>query len=240
MSYLFNPLKWCCVVFFMVFASGCATVMPDAASDPRDPFEGYNRTMYSFNQVLDKGLIRPVATVYSDYMPNFIQKAIGNFFSNIGDIWTAANNLLQGKPRESASDLARVLLNTTFGIAGLIDVGSHMGLDKHDEDFGQTLAVWGVKSGPYVVLPIFGSSTLRDSIAKPVDLNADPVGYIDSVRARNTAIGVRLIDDRAALLPTSRMIDSAALDPYLFVRDAYLQRRASRIRDGAPDPDNKD
>jgi phospholipid-binding lipoprotein MlaA len=191
--------------------------------------------MFSFNKTVDDKVLKPVATGYARVIPELIRTAIGNFFGNIGDVWTAVNNYLQGKPREGTSDVARVVLNSTFGIVGLIDVATPVGLAQHDEDFGQTLGVWGVKSGPYLVLPIFGASTVRDGLAKPLDMYADPVNQIDPVRAENSARALRLIDDRAALLESTHMMEDAALDPYLFVRDAYLQRRESRVRDGKSD-----
>lgn len=224
-------VRWCCVVTMSAVATGCATT-PGAATDIRDPFEGYNRTMYSFNKGVDNLILRPTATVYAEVLPLFFQTMVGNFFGNVGDVWTAANNFLQGKPREGANDVMRVLFNSTIGLGGLIDICTPAGMPKHEEDFGQTLAVWGVKSGPYVVLPIFGSSTLRDSLAKPIDIIVDPVAQINPMSTRNVARAMRLVDDRAALLGTSSILDGAALDPYEFTRDAYLQRRQSRIRDG--------
>ncbi len=142
-----NPIRWCRVVLVSLVLAGCASTNPDMGSDPRDPFEGFNRSMYSFNQGLDEKILKPAATAYADYLPSFIQTAIGNFFGNIGDVWTAVNNFLQGKPRDGTTDLLRVVFNSTFGLAGLFDVASP-GLPKHDEDFGQTLGVWGVKSDP--------------------------------------------------------------------------------------------
>ena len=224
-------VRWCCVVMVTAATAGCATA-PGAATDNPDPFERYNRSMYNFNQNVDKAILKPAATAYADILPPFFQTMVGNFFGNIGDVWTAANNFLQGKPREATSDALRVIFNSTFGLAGLLDICTPAGLPKHEEDFGQTLAVWGVKSGPYVVLPVFGSSTLRDSLAKPVDLAADPVAQLNHVPTRNVARVVRLVDDRAALLGTSGILDGAALDPYEFTRDAYLQRRQSRVKDG--------
>lgn len=226
-----NLKRFSSLVLLLAILSGCASIPPNAGSDPRDPFERYNRNMFTFNHELDKKIIKPVATVYSDYLPTFFQTIIGNFFGNIGDVWTAANNFLQGKPRDGTSDVMRVVINSTIGLAGLLDIGTPAGLPKHDEDFGQTLGVWGVKSGPYVVLPFFGSSTLRDSVAKPVDLYADPLGYAENIRFRNSARAVRIVDDRAAALGASSLIEGAALDPYEFMRDAYLQRRASRVGD---------
>lgn len=226
-----NPVRWCSVVMALAMATGCATV-PGGAQNEQDPFERYNRSMYSFNQGLDNNVLKPAASVYANVLPVFFQNMVGNFFGNIGDVWTAVNNFLQGKPRDGTTDMLRVVFNSTFGLGGLIDICTPAGLPKHEEDFGQTLAVWGVKSGPYVVLPVFGSSTLRDSFAKPVDLAADPVAQVNHVPTRNVARVLKLVDDRAALLGTSSILDGAALDPYEFTRDAYLQRRQSRIRDG--------
>lgn len=212
--------------------TACASTQ-DASLDPRDPFENYNRTMYAFNTKLDRTVIRPTAETYVEYVPSFLRNAIGNFFSNVGDVWTAVNNYLQLKPREGTQDLVRVVFNTTFGIAGLFDVATPMGLPKHEEDFGQTLGKWGVKSGPYLVLPVLGASTVRDGFARPVDFLADPVSQISNIRTRNLARVTRAVDDRADLLGASSLLEDAALDPYQFLRDAYLQRRESRVRDGA-------
>ena len=215
--------------------SACAsTSVPNAGSDPRDPYENYNRAMFEFNRKLDENVLKPVATGYVNVLPSFVRTAVGNFFANIGDVWTAVNNYLQGKPKDGTTDVTRVIFNSTIGIAGLIDVATPMGLPKHDEDFGQTLGVWGAKSGPYVVLPFFGSSTLRDTMAKPVDWYGDPLTASNDVpvRAKNSGRALRIVDDRAALLETSNLLEGAALDPYQFFRDAYLQRRESRVRDG--------
>ena len=215
--------------------SACAsTSVPNAGSDPRDPYENYNRAMFEFNRKLDENVLKPVATGYVNVVPSFVRTAVGNFFANIGDVWTAVNNYLQGKPKDGTTDVTRVIFNSTIGIAGLIDVATPMGLPKHDEDFGQTLGVWGAKSGPYVVLPFFGSSTLRDTMAKPVDWYGDPLTASNDVpvRAKNSGRALRIVDDRAALLETSNLLEGAALDPYQFFRDAYLQRRESRVRDG--------
>lgn len=229
------------VVLFALLMTACASTQtgPSSAStDPRDPFENYNRSMFRFNTSLDENVIKPVATGYADYVPSVIRTAVGNFFGNLGDVWTALNNYLQGKPRDGTSDIGRVALNSTFGLLGVIDVATPMGLPKHDEDFGQTLGVWGVKSGPYLVLPFFGASTVRDGVAKPVDLfYGDTLNYIGNQRFENTSRVVRVIDDRAAFLGSSSLMESAALDPYQFYRDAYLQRREARVRDGR---DNND
>lgn len=233
-----NPhrlMRWSVILTLSLLLSACAsTGTPGAYSDPRDPYENYNRAMFRFNKSLDDNVLKPVATGYVAVTPTFFRSAVGNFFANIGDVWTAANNYLQGKPRDGTTDLTRVIFNSTIGIAGLIDIATPMGLPKHDEDFGQTLGVWGAKSGPYVVLPFFGPSTLRDSMAKPIDLYADPLTSSDDVpvRVENSARALRIVDDRAALLDTGNLMEGAALDSYQFFRDAYLQRRESRIRDG--------
>ena len=228
-------MRWMAIALMTLLLAACASLPPGSTADPRDPFERYNRAMFSFNKTVDDKVLKPVATGYVKVIPEFIRTAIGNFFSNIGDVWTAVNNYLQGKPREGTSDVARVVLNSTFGIVGLMDVATPVGLTRHDEDFGQTLGVWGVKSGPYLILPIFGASTVRDGLARPVDLYADPINLIDPVRVENSARALRLVDDRAGLLESTHMMEDAALDPYLFVRDAYLQRRESRVRDGKSD-----
>lgn len=207
--------------------SGCATT-----SNPDDPFEGFNRAMFTFNDKLDQAAIKPAAEVYSNVVPQFVQTGVGNFFGNLGDVWTAINNFLQGKVEDGFSDVMRVALNSTFGFAGVLDIGSEAGLTKHREDFGQTLGKWGVKSGPYVVLPLFGSSTLRDTAAMPVDMSADLWSYHDPVRWRNAGSAVRLVDLRASVLDASNLLEEAALDRYVFVRDAYLQRRESKVYDG--------
>jgi phospholipid-binding lipoprotein MlaA len=206
--------------------SGCAS------TNPKDPFESYNRAVFKFNDKLDQVAIKPAAEIYSNVLPSWMQTGIGNFFGNISDVGTAANNFLQGKFADGLSDVMRVAVNSTFGLVGVLDVSTEAGIHKHREDFGQTLGKWGVKSGPYVVLPGLGSSTLRDTFALPVDIYADPWAYESPVRYRNFGTGVRLIDQRAAILDASNLVEEAALDKYEFVRDAYMQRRESKIYDG--------
>ncbi len=228
---------WIVVLGALLLSGGCAST-PGMGSDPRDPFEHYNRDMFAFNDALDRNVVKPIATHYVDYVPEFVRIGVGNFLGNLGDVWTAVNNYLQLKPVQGTQDTARVIFNTTLGLAGLIDFATPMGLPKHEEDFGQTLAIWGVKSGPYLVLPLFGPSTVRDGLAKSVDLYVDPVGQFDSESFRNTARVMRVIDTRAELLGASSLMEDVALDRYQFLRDAYLQRRQWRIRDGEPEPDN--
>jgi len=199
------------------------------ADNEVDPWESFNRKVYNFNDWFDGKLFKPVAKAYDAVTPTFIQVGVGNFFSNLGELPTLGNDILQGKFQRAASATGRFIVNTTIGIGGTIDVASKMGLEHHDEDFGQTLAVWGVDAGPYVVLPFLGSSTLRDSSAFIVDWNTDPLSYVDD---QNTEYGLRaldLLDTRAELLKAEELIIG---DRYVFIRDAYLQSREYDIADG--------
>jgi phospholipid-binding lipoprotein MlaA len=206
---------------------GCATT-----GNPKDPLEKFNRAMFSFNDAIDQAAVKPAAEVYSTLLPSFVQTGIGNFFGNLGDVWTAMNDFLQGKVTDGFNDVMRVAVNTTLGLGGVLDISTEAGLHKHKEDFGQTLGKWGVKSGPYVVLPVLGSSTMRDALATPLDLYADPWYHKEPIRWRVAGTVVRLVDQRAAVLDASNLVEEAALDRYEFVRDAYLQRRESKIHDG--------
>ncbi len=210
--------------------SGCAST----ANNPKDPIEGFNRAMFSFNDGLDKAIIKPVAQGYDYVLPQPVQTGVDNFFGNIADVFIAVNNLLQGKPADAASDAGRFLLNTTIGVLGVFDVATPAGLEKHDEDFGQTFGRWGVGEGAYVVWPIIGSRTVRDTAGYVVDVAVDPVWNVDHVPTRNTLAVLRLVDTRASLLPAEKVIDDAALDKYTYMRDAYLQRRKSLVYDGNP------
>ena len=233
-----KQLKTICqrgTVVLCLLLSACATPMAER-SDPRDPYENLNRKVFVVNQVFDQVLLKPVARGYSNYAPNFIQDTVGNFFGNLADVWTAVNNFLQGKPREGIQDTGRVAVNTVFGVAGLADVATKLGFPKHQEDFGQTLGVWGVKPGPFVMLPLFGPSTMRDAVAKPLDLYADPLNLSTRADVEYSLRAMRLVDDRARLLPTTDMIEKVALDPYQFVRDAHFQRREAKVNDANTDP----
>ncbi len=209
--------------------TGCAS-----SGNPRDPYEGFNRAMFAVNEGIDK-VAKPVAQGYDAAVPLPVKAGVGNFFGNVGDLWIGVNNGLQGKAGDGASDMARLLINSTIGIFGLFDVASEMGLEKHDEDFGQTLARWGVGDGGYLFWPFIGPRTLRDTGGFMVDSFADPVHWaIDHVPTRNSAYVVRFVDVRASLLPADKVVDEAALDKYAYIRDAYLQRRRSQIFDGNP------
>lgn len=224
-------MKPLALAFVFLLASGCATVQNP---DPRDPYESVNRAVFSFNDGLDRAVLKPVATAYRDVLPSPLRVMVRNFFSNISDVFIGVNNVLQGKPGEGFSDWSRVLWNTTFGLAGINDVASEMGLEKHNEDFGQTFGVWGVKSGPYLVLPFFGPSDVRDGVGLGFDLYASPLLGYHNVPVRNSMAAVRVVNDRAELLEASTIVEQAALDEYAFRRDFYLQRRRSLIYDGNP------
>ena len=216
-----------CVAFIMLLMSGCATT----ANNPKDPYEGFNRAMFAVNEGIDV-VLKPVAQGYETAAPLPVKAGVGNFFGNLYDVWTAVNNFLQGKGQDGASDVGRVLVNTTIGIGGIFDVASEMGLEKHSEDFGQTLGTWGVADGPYFFWPLIGPRTTRDTFGWAVDGFADPVAGLNDVSVRNSLLGVRLIDLRARLLPTDKVVEQAAFDKYNYIRDAYLQHRRSEIADG--------
>jgi phospholipid-binding lipoprotein MlaA len=224
-----------CVFVGLVVLGGCAST-----GDPRDPLEAINRNIYTFNEGVDTVLIKPAAEVYQGVVPPLARTGVSNVFANMGDVVVALNNLLQGKIDKAFSDIGRVLINSTAGLFGLFDVASPAGLEKHDEDFGQTLGYWGIGDGPYLVLPLLGPSTLRDTAGRVVDFKTDPVAYIDPTRDRNAAQGLRLVSRRTELLGASRLLEVAAIDPYSFVRDAYLQRRRNLIHDGNPPRENFD
>lgn len=211
---------------------GCASTDPYA--DPRDPLEEYNRSAYSFNRLMDRMLFTPLAEGYNYIMPAPVNRGVTNFFNNLSEIRSAINNLLQLKIGRAFSDVGRLAVNSTLGVLGLMDVASNMNLPRYNEDFGQTLGVWGFGSGPYVMLPFFGPSSVRDGVGIVVDFFADPIFYLDKRSTRWSLWGLEIIDTRADLLNASRVIDQAALDPYSFIRDAYLQRREDLVYDGDP------
>ena len=216
--------------------TGCASA---PGADPRDPWEPYNRSMTRFNDAIDEAVMKPVATVYKEVLPRPVRTGVGNFFGNLGDVWSFVNNVLQAKPEGALHSFWRVVVNTTIGIGGLFDPATEMHLERHRKDFGQTLGWWGVPSGPYVVLPILGSSTLRDTAGLPVDSYGRPQGHIFDVRTRNSLAVLQAVDTRARLLELGNMLEAAALDSYTFRRDAYLQKRRNDIYDGNPPQDEE-
>ena len=228
-----RALVFCGLVLVL---SGCAAT----SNNPRDPLEGLNRGIYHFNDVVDNLFAKPVATLYKDVVPQIARTGVSNFFANINDVIVALNNLLQGKFTQAVSDVGRIVVNTTAGLLGVIDVATEIGLEKHNEDFGQTLGYWGIGDGPYLVLPFIGPSSFRDGVGWLVDFYTDPITYVDPSRDRNILWGTRFVSRRSELLDSSSIIETAALDPYEFLRDAYLQRRRSLVFDGNPPPSKDD
>lgn len=211
--------------------AGCATT---GDRDPRDPWEGFNRTSFAFNEKLDAAVLKPVAQGYVKVVPGFAREGVNNFFDNLEDLGTGLNNFLQGKPKEGASDLGRFAVNSVIGVFGLWDIATPLGLEKHYEDFGQTLGVWGVRSGPYLVIPLLGPSTARDAPAKVVDPSWYYSGAIDNNVVYWSFWGLDKVRTRANLFQAEGVLEAAALDKYTFLRDAWLQRRRSMVFDGNP------
>lgn len=206
--------------------TACATG-PDA--HPRDPMESFNRGVYEFNDAVDTAVLRPVATAYRDVTPDPVRTGVSNFFNNLGDAWSFVNAVLQLRPREAAENLLRFNFNTVFGLGGVLDIASEMGIERTKLDFGLTLGRWGVPPGPYVVLPLLGPSSVRDTVGVGVDSSSDLVGRLDHVATRNSLYGLRIVDTRTKFLRASSVLEGAALDKYSFTRDVYLQRRESQI-----------
>ena len=217
------------LALLVALLGGCATT---GGGDPRDPFEPMNRAIYKFNDGFDTVLAKPAAEFYRDVVPEPIRTGVSNFFSNINDVIVALNNLLQGKVPEAINDLGRIAVNTTLGILGIRDVATELGVPKNNEDFGQTLGRWGFSDGPYIVLPILGPSSARDTVGWVGDIYSSPLSYIDPPRTRNVIIAFRFVTLRSELLEATNILETAALDPYEFVRDAYLQRRRNLVYDG--------
>lgn len=212
----------------MSLLAACATG-PDA--NPRDPLEPLNRGVYQFNDAVDTAVLQPVATAYQRVTPSPVRTGVGNFFGNLGDLWSSVNAGLQLRPREATENLMRFSVNTVFGLAGVLDIASEMGIPRTRLDFGQTMGFWGAPSGPYLVLPIFGSSSVRDGTGLVVDSYGDPVSGLDHVPTRNSLTALRVVDTRAMYLRASSLLEDAALDKYSFTRDLYLNRRQSQIDD---------
>lgn len=214
---------------------GCA-----AGPERHDPMEPWNRKVMAFNDQVDALALKPLAIAYRDAVPALARTGVSNFFGNLSDVWSATNSLLQLKIQNAADSVLRVSINTVFGLGGLLDIASEAGVERHREDFGQTLGRWGVGTGPYMVLPILGSSTLRDTVALPVDIKGDPLGQLDSDSAVTGLSVLRAVDFRANVLRASDVLDQVALDRYRFIRDSYLQRRRAEVLDGADEGDRGD
>lgn len=207
--------------------------MSQAASE-EDPWESFNRPIFRFNDTVDTYALKPIAQGYRAVTPQFLEDGVHNVFGNIGDVGNLANNLLQGKLHNAGVDTGRLIFNTTFGVLGFFDVAKHMGLRKNDEDFGQTLGVWGLSSGPYLVIPLLGPSTVRDATGRVPDSFLTPYPYIDHVPTRNVTRGVQVVDTRANLLQAERLVSG---DKYIFIRNAYLQSREFKVKDGQVEDD---
>jgi phospholipid-binding lipoprotein MlaA len=215
---------------FLVALGGCAA----GPGRNVDPLENFNRSIFAFNEAVDSAVLKPVATGYEKVVPQLVRTGVDNVFGNIGDLWSAINHLLQAKPRDAVEMGFRFVVNTTFGIGGLFDIATDAGIERRNEDFGQTLGRWGLGAGPYIVLPILGPSSLRDTAALPLDLRALPPALLDEPRDRNPASVLQLVSTRARLLSATRAIDDVALDKYVLIRDGYLARRRNQVYDGNP------
>ena len=223
--------KWLQGLVLLVCAvlSGCATGPVADSGDPRDPFESFNRKVDAFNTTVDEAVVKPVATTYRDITPSPVRTHIGNFFGNLSDIWSTLNTALQLRGEDTANNVLRVSVNTVFGFVGLLDIATEMNLYRTPADFGQTLGRWGVPPGPYLVLPVLGPSTVRDTLGRSIEQSGDLIWNLDHIPTRNSLFGLRLVETRASLLRATSMLDEAALDKYSFTRDVFLQRRQSQV-----------
>lgn len=232
------PASAAALAAMLLMSGGCA-VKQALDGDPRDPWERYNRSVFAFNEAADKAVIKPVASAYRTVLPEPARRGIANMFSNVGEVPNVLNNLLQGDFAGAGSDLLRFLINTTLGVFGLFDPASSMGLVRNEEDFGQTLAVWGVGPGPYFVLPLLGPSTLRDAPALAVSFLLYPLHHVEDTGARNALITSRMISNRAAFLEREKILRDLSPDFYRELRGFYLNRREHLVRDGATEVDEE-
>jgi phospholipid-binding lipoprotein MlaA len=226
-------MKRCCTTVGISAAlslGGCATT----PGTPNDPLEGMNRAVFSFNEAVDSAVLKPVATGYQKVLPQIVRTGVDNFFANIGDAWSAVNQLLQAKPAAAFEMGMRFGVNTMFGLGGLLDIASEAGIERRSEDFGQTLGRWGIGAGPYLVLPLLGPSTLRDTAALPADLSVAPAALPKRQSARYAVGALQTISTRARLLSATQAIDDIALDKYSLIRDGFLVRRRNQVYDGNP------
>lgn len=215
--------------------AGCA-----AAPSKVDPLEPMNRALYSVHDVVDTNVVKPIAQAYVDVIPQPVRTGVSNVFNNIEDLFSAVNGLLQGKLDKAGNDLGRVMTNSLFGVGGLFDLASMIGIERGNEDFGQTFGVWGLPQGPYLFVPLFGPTTVRDGSGVLVRIAVGPVGFVPDVAVRNSLYGLGYVDLRSQALGAGELVDTAALDRYLFIRNAYLQRRRYLVNDGKPPPDVED
>ncbi|MDM0038189.1 VacJ family lipoprotein [Variovorax sp. J22G21] len=228
---LANHFRWIGAATAFVLMTGCAT---GPYANPADPLEPLNRSISRFNDGVDEAVLIPAATAYRNVLPSPVRTGVNNFFGNLGDVWSFANSVMQLRLQNSAETFMRVNVNTLFGLGGLLDIATEAGIDRHKEDFGQTLGRWGVPSGPYLVLPVLGSSTVRDAAALPIDSKGDLVWAVHDIPVRNSMYVLRVVDMRSNFLRATQLLGDAALDKYSFTRDVYLQRRANEIYNGDP------
>jgi phospholipid-binding lipoprotein MlaA len=226
-----GPMTLMLLALFAMISAGCVSIPGEP--DPNDPWEPFNRSMYDFNDGIDKDIIAPVANQYLK-LPDGGRTAIHNFFVNLGYPTTIINQFLQGKFERGFEDTMRFIFNTTFGLLGFIDIAGPTGLSRHDEDFGQTFAVWGIPQGEFLTLPVLGPQTVRSTVGWPLDFLSKPLRWIETGGEFFALVGLNIVDTRARLAPAIRLRDETAFDPYIFTREAYLQQRLNLIYDGNP------
>jgi phospholipid-binding lipoprotein MlaA len=219
----------------MLLGGGCAS-NPERVTDPRDPLEPFNRAVFRFNTDFDNAFLKPAAKAYRAVTPEIVDRGVTNFFANLDDVTSLANNVLQFKLSRAGSDLGRLFINTTVGVLGFVDVATNVGLQSYKEDFGQTLGYWGVEPGAFLMLPFLGPSSMRDAIGWAGDTFTDPLFSYENDKVYWGLLVLRLVDKRADLLEAGDILEQASIDPYTFIRDAYLQRRRNLVYDGNPPP----
>lgn len=229
------PMRWLALLALAATLQGCATV---SNPDPRDPLESMNRTVFGFNDAVDRAVLKPVATAYKQTLPSWARTGINNFFANLDDMWSVVNHALALRGQAFGDSVGRVMVNTTIGLGGLVDVASDLNIDKHPASFNTTLGRWGVGAGPYVVLPLLGPYTLREVAAFPVDRQGNLVNQVADEGTRTGLTVVDVVDTRSTFLDSEGVINGAALDRYSFIRDSYLQRQRNQVYDGNP-PDEE-
>lgn len=225
--------RYCAAILLLACAAAQAQ-QPDSNAASKDPLEGYNRAVFGFNDALDRAVLSPLARGYQNVVPELARQGVTNFFGNFADAWSAINQALQGKGEAATTMTMRFVTNSFFGIGGLFDIASDLGMERQSEDFGQTLGRWGLPAGPYFVWPVLGPSTIRDSVGRPLDLTWSPATAVEHGHTALALTMLNLVDSRANLLAASKVLDGIALDRYTFVRDAYLARRRNQVHDGNP------
>jgi phospholipid-binding lipoprotein MlaA len=226
---------WMGALAAALLLGGCATTTSRV-----DPFEPVNRAMFEVHDVVDGNLVKPLAEAYVDITPQLVRTGISNFYNNIDDLFSGINGLLQGKAEKAGHDFGRVMINTLFGVLGIFDPASDAGIERGNEDFGQTFAYWGLPRGPYLFVPLFGPTTVVDGTGFVVRVLWGPVAEIPAVALRNSLYGLGYINTRAGVLEAGKIVDTAALDRYRFIRNAYLQKRRYDVYDGKPPPEPED